>query len=70
VQADAEHQEDDAQLGQLPDGVDVAHEAGGKGADGDACEKIADDGGQPYAPRKHPAQEGQGQCHGDVDQQW
>ena len=44
VQADAEHQQDDADLGELLGERGVADEAGGVRADRDAGEQIADDG--------------------------
>ena len=49
MKADAEHEEDDAQLGQLTDGLRVADEARGEGTDNDAGQQVADDRGQVQA---------------------
>src|SRR5258707_694442 len=68
VQADAEHQEDDAQLGELADGVHVADEARGEGPDGHPGHEIADDRRHPRAPGQQPAHEGRGQGDTDVDE--
>jgi len=70
VEAHAKHEEDDTQLGQLPDGAHIADKPGCEGADGDAGKQVANDGRQAHSPGEQPAQKGQCQCHGDVDQQW
>ena len=69
MQAHAEHQEDHPQLGQLLDGLRIAHEPGRERADGDPRQQVADDGGQADAPGDHPADERHHQRHGDIDQQ-
>src|SRR5206468_1581423 len=46
VEADAEHQQDDADLGELLGDAEVADETGRVRADGDAGEEVTDDGGE------------------------
>ena len=62
----AEHQEDHAQLGQLGDGLDVAHEAGGVGPYGHAREQVAHDRGHPGQAGQEAADERRPQGDGDV----
>jgi hypothetical protein len=50
--AHAKHQEDDAQLRQLLNGINIAHKARGKGADQNTSKKVSNDCRQPYAARK------------------
>ena len=69
MQADAEHEEDHAQLGELADRLRIAHEAGREGADRDAGQQVADDGGQPDATGDEAAKECGDQRHGNLDQQ-
>ena len=49
LQADAEHQQDDADLGELVGEVLVGDEAGRIGPDDEPGEQVADDGGEPEA---------------------
>jgi hypothetical protein len=49
LEADAEHQEDDSDLGELIRQLPVGDEAGGVGADGEAGQQVADDGREPKA---------------------
>jgi hypothetical protein len=65
VQADAEHQQDDADLGELAGERAVAHEARRVGADEDAREEIAHQRRQAQALRQHSADEGQHEAQGD-----
>jgi hypothetical protein len=43
MEPDAEHEQDDAEFGELVGGGDIADEAGGVGADDDAGEEVAHD---------------------------
>ena len=69
MQADAKHEKDDAQLGQLADGVRVADETRGERTDDDAGQQVADDRGQAETAHEHPTDERYHQCGGDIDQQ-
>jgi hypothetical protein len=69
VHADAEHQEDHADLGELAREVGVADEPGGEGPDGDAGEQVADQRRQPQAPREHAEHEGQAEAGREQDEQ-
>ena len=66
VEADPEHQEDHAQLGQLGDGLHVAHEARRVGADGHARQQVAHDGGHAGQAGQEAAQERRSESDGDV----
>ena len=65
MQADAEHQQDDADLGQLAGQVLVADEARRERADGDAGQQVADQRRQAQLVRHEAADEGHDQPHGD-----
>ena len=65
LQADAEHQQDDADLGELLGHGDVGDEAGGVRADDDAGEQVADDGGEPDALREVTEGEGRDKAAGE-----
>jgi hypothetical protein len=69
VQTHPKHKKDHTQLGQLLNGFKITHKAGGEGANGDACQQVTDDGGQPDAPGKQAADESNDQGQGNVDQQ-
>ena len=58
VQPDAEHQEDDAELGELRGQPGVAHEARRERPDGDARDQVADDGRQAQPRSEQPEHEG------------
>ena len=58
VQADAEHEQDDADLGELLREAGVADEAGGERADGDAGEHVADERWQAQAVGEETEREG------------
>ncbi len=51
MQADAEHQQDNADLGQLRAKVGVGHEARRERADDNAGKQITDQGGEPQTGR-------------------
>jgi hypothetical protein len=57
VQPDAEHQQDDADLGELLREADVADEAGREGTDQDAGQQVADDRRQPKTGREEAERE-------------
>ena len=64
MQADAEHEQDDAHLGELMGQVDIANEAGGVRPDEDAGQEIAHDReAQPLG--QQPQQPGGGERGGD-----
>ena len=62
VQADAEHQQDDADLGELVRQVLVGDEARRLRPDDEAGEEVADDGREAEAERHVAADEGRGQA--------
>ena len=62
VEPDAEHQEDDADLGELVGQVLVGDEAGGMRADDEPGEEVADDGREAEPVRHVAADEGRGQA--------
>ena len=72
LQPDPEHQQDDADLGQLLGHVTVRHEARRVGSDEEARDKISDDGGEPgtmrgkaeHERRAEAARQGQNQIEG------
>ena len=57
VQTDAEHQQDHAELRHLMDGGRIAAESGRERTKRDACDEVADDGGQANSPREESANE-------------
>ena len=65
LQADAEHQQDDADLGKLLGQVDVGDEPGRVGSDGDAREKVADNRRQAGSLREVAEDERCGQAAGE-----
>ena len=65
VQADAEHQQDDADLGQLARQLLVADEAGRERPDRDAGQQIADQRRQAQLDRQETAGERHDQAHDD-----
>lgn len=69
MQADPKHQQDHAELGELPDSLYVAYKAGGERADRDTGQKIPNQGGKPDPARDDAADEGHNQSDGDLDQQ-
>ncbi len=69
VQADAEHQHDHAELGELTDGVRIALEAGGERPEGHAGDEIADDGRQSDAPGEQAADQRVRQDNPDVQKE-
>ena len=58
VQADAEHQQDHADFGELRGEAGVADEARREGPDGDAGQQIADDGRDPEQVGHQAEQQG------------
>jgi hypothetical protein len=65
MQADAEHQQHHADLGQLGGKRDVGHEAGRGRADGDAGGEIADQGRQAHAHGEHAEQQAEAEGGSD-----
>ena len=65
MQADAEHQQDDADLGELVGDVLVGDEAGRERPDQDAGEQIADQRRQLEAVRQHAKGEGEHEADGE-----
>ena len=65
MQPDAEHQQDDADFGELAGQAAVADESGSKGTHGDAGQQIADDGRDPQHVGRQPQQ----QCKDEADGQ-
>jgi hypothetical protein len=63
--ADAEHQQDDADPGELFGQRLVGHDTRGEGTDSDAGEQIADDGQRAQPARDRAEQEGETQALGD-----
>ena len=59
MQADAEHQQDDADLGQLRGEALIGDEAGGEGADDDPGEEISDKRRDAQPMGDNSEQEGQ-----------
>jgi hypothetical protein len=71
MQADPEHEQDHADLGQLRDEVDVAHEAGRVRPHGDAGQQVTDQGRQAEAPGQHAECEGKDKAESNGrDQRW
>ena len=58
LQADAKHQEDDADLGELFRHVTIGHEAWRVRSDEQARDEITDDGGEPDAVRREAKDKG------------
>ena len=65
VHADAEHEEDHADLGELVGDRLVGDEARGEGADRDAGDQVADDGRHAQAAGDRTEQEGEPEAPGD-----
>ena len=65
AQADPEHQQDDADLGELAGEIDVGDEARREGAHGDAGQQVADEWRQAQPASHEAAAEGQDQAHHD-----
>ncbi len=65
MQPDAEHQEDDADLGELVGDVLVGDEARREGPDGDAGEQIADERRKLEAVGSDPEAEGEHEADGE-----
>ena len=65
MQAHAEHQQHDADLGQLPRKHNISDKARGGRADHDTGGQIADQGGQLEAHGKHAENETEAECRGD-----
>jgi hypothetical protein len=59
MQADAEHQKNDADIGQLLHQPDIGDEAGGERPDGDARQQIAEQGRQLETVRERAKDEGE-----------
>ena len=70
MEADAEHQEDHAKLGQLTDRLEVPVKPRSERPERHSRDEVADDSGQPQPPRHHAADQRVGQRHGDRRQQW
>ena len=62
MQADAEHQQNDADFGQFGSKALVGDEAGCEGPDGDAGQQVSDDGGNAQPLGKRAQHEGQRQA--------
>ena len=60
MQADAEHQQDDPELGHLADGLVVLFGTAREGGQGDPRKQVAHDGRQAQAARDEPAGQGEG----------
>jgi hypothetical protein len=65
VQPDAEHEEDDADLGELRRQPGVGDVAGGERAHGDARQQVADERGQMESRRDQAEQKRQAEPGGD-----
>ena len=59
VDAHAEHEQHDPDLGELEGQVRVCHEPRREGPDGDAGHEVAHDGRHPDAPREQAEEEGE-----------
>src|SRR3546814_7446000 len=70
VKADAEHQQDDAKLGQFQRQFAVGDKAGGERADGNTSEQIARDRRDEQPLRQRAENEGHDQSHDDGPDQW
>jgi hypothetical protein len=64
LQADAEHEEDDADLGQLLGDVGVGHEAGRVRTDERARQQVPNDRREARTLREIPEEEGRGEVAG------
>lgn len=65
TQADAEHQQHDADLGKLLRHLAACHEAGGVRTHGDASQQISDDGRDPDPLGDETQDEGDGEAAGE-----
>ena len=65
MQANAEHQQHDADLGQLSGNDAIGDEAGGEGADRHPRDQVADQRGQAQAIGEEAEEERQGKTDGD-----
>jgi hypothetical protein len=65
MQADAEHEEDDAHLGELARQLAVGDQTEGERAGEDAGDQIPDEGRQPQPVRGEPEDEGEDEGGGD-----
>ena len=70
MEADAEHQQDDAEFRHLPDGFRVALEAGRERAERHAGDEIADNGGQAEPPREQAPGQRVTESDCDVYEEW
>src|SRR3546814_16259904 len=70
VKADAEHQQDDAKLGQFQRQFAVGDKAGGERADGNTSEQIARDRRDEQPLRQRAENAGPDQSHDDGSEQW
>ena len=64
MQADAEHQQDDADLGEFRGELCIAHEAGGERADDHARDQVSNQRRQLQTGRDHAEDKGQAQANG------
>ena len=69
MQAHAEHEEDDPQLGELADRARVSDESGGERSDRHAGQQISDQGRKAQLAGEVATDEGGGERRRDVDQQ-
>ncbi len=65
MQADAEHQQDDADLGQLGGEIGIGDESRRERTDRDACEQIADERRQAHARGEKSEREREHEADGD-----
>ena len=70
VEPDAEHQEDDADLGELVGDLDVGDEARAVRADDDAGDEVADQRGEAEAVGDGAEDEGEHEADDDRRDQW
>ncbi|MFD2836178.1 hypothetical protein ACFS3C_04785 [Azotobacter vinelandii] len=64
MQADAEHQQHHADLGEFVAEMGIGHEARGEGAEDDAGQQVADQGRQPEAGGEDTQHQGQAERSG------
>ena len=70
MQADTEHQQDHADLGQLDGDILVGDKAGRERADDNACHQISDQRRQLEAVREHAKGEGEHEADRDGRYEW
>ena len=70
MESDAEHEQDDADLGELIGDARIGYEAGREGADGDAGQQVANERRQAQAMGRDAKRQGEHKANNDGGDDW